>query len=186
MYNILYYDGGDTAKRAKVAKILSTLAYPYRMIEQQELTKTIGELFEEEINLAKEQTASSSIDFDFMMLRDIEDEKIQEISTALRAQDCHVERKAMLTKHNITWKLLDLLKEIEEEHAYFMKYDEIKQAILYFQTMKEEAYTKASWNSYQNAIVQGYALLQDRGDKQQLDFAMHCIEDSLQKLEKIS
>lgn len=185
MYHILYYDGGDTIKREKVAKILSTLAYSYRMIEQQELTNTIGELFEKEITSINEDTTSCNMDFDLMMLRDIEDEKIQEISTALRTQDCHVERKAILTKHNITWRFIDLLKEIEEEHAYFMKYDEIKQAILDFQSMQEEAYTKDSWNSYQNTIVQGYALLQDRGDKQQLDFAMQSIHNALQNLQKL-
>lgn len=185
MYNILYYDGGDSAKRTKVAKVLSTLALPYRMIEAHELTNSIGELFDEENTSAKADTAFNSIDFDLMMMQGIEDEKIQEISLTLRAQDCHVQRKAMLTKHNIAWKFIDLLKEIEEEHAYFQKYDEIKQAILDFQNMHEESYTKDSWNVYQEAIVQGYALLQDRGDKQQLTMSMHLIEQALQNLQKI-
>lgn len=183
MYNILYYDGGDSAKRAVVEEVLQSFFVSYRCIAWEEASKTIGTLFEHTTRHEHSHTQTAINNNDLMILHELADETIQAISNALREKQVHVERKAMLTKHNITWKFSDLLKEIEDEHAYFGKYDEIKQAILAFQSMKEDAYTKQSWLIYQNAVVQGYALLQERANKEQLDKAMLEIQQAFHQLQ---
>lgn len=157
--NILYYDGGNTEKRNKVEAALQAFPMTYTMVDEQDGNQTIAALFE----LEKKTTALEDMklpQIDLMIFHEVEDELINAISKELKTKDCHVERKCIVTKHNQAWKLIDLLNEIMEEHAYFQIYGECKQEIMAVSAMQEEAYTKESWSEYQRSFMQGYMLLQ--------------------------
>ena len=162
MINILYYDGNDKTKQTIVKEILDTFPCTYQLLETKDLSQTIGYLMQLDGFLQTEETKQPCFYHDLMILHDLDDTTISTISNALQKAQVPVARKAMLTKHNQTWTLSALLQEIEEEHQYFLCYDQLKQLLLDVNTMEETAYTAASWKEYQTAFLQGYLLFQEQ------------------------
>lgn len=181
---LIYYDGGNKEKRTQVAQILAQFPISYALIEQSDGNATIAELFGLE---ARKEPASGLLPpLDLMIFHDLEDDLIMQISQALKMQNAHVERKCVVTEHNQTWKLADLLQEIMEEHAYFQSYDLCKQLITEVSSMDENTYTKSSWSNYQSAFMKAYLLLQHgKPDKAQLDQAIKDIQQARQMLQSI-
>lgn len=116
--DVIVYLGEYTAKKEAVEQVLTKMDLSYKFLSSEDLAHTIGYLFE-----LNDETKTSSMDEvlgeDLMLFREIEDEKIIQISKELNESESNIPRKAMLTQHNINWTLYDLLLEIREEHHYF-------------------------------------------------------------------
>lgn len=179
--NVIYYDGLDIKKRRKVEAILQQFPLSYRMVESEWGEATIATLVNEE---KIKETLCSLPKLDLMIFHDVDDEQIQAISQALKEQDAHVERKCVVTKHNQAWRLVDLLQEIMEEHAYFQWYDTCKKLLMEVQQHQESAYTSASWATYQNAFMHALLLLQEgQPPKDQLETAVHQLQEAQANLQ---
>lgn len=187
MINIVYYDGNDKNKQQLVKGVLDMFPITYKLLTSEDLPQTIGYVMElDGCTKHADDPATPISTSDLMIIQDLDDDRIQAISFALREANAHVARKAMLTKHNRTWTLASLLQEIEEEHQYFMMYDHLKQLLMEVNNMEETAYTPASWKVYQDAFLQGYLLFQEQQpDKALLAYAIQMITEAKANLQSI-
>lgn len=116
--DVIVYLGDYTSKKESVEQVLTTMGLSYKFLTSDDLAHTIGYLLELNDD-TKVSNMNEVLGEDLMVFRDIEDEKIIQISKQLNELDSNIPRKAMLTEHNIHWSLYDLLLEIREEHHYF-------------------------------------------------------------------
>lgn len=179
MIQLVYYPGSSLEKSKKVEQVLKQFPYTYRILEEKELSQKLGYLMELEGFAYEDITPVHSCIEDLLIMNALEDDVVLGISKALRTQDCHIERKAMLTAHNKDWTLSSLLTEINNEHAYFQSYETLKRCIVDVASLEKEDFTLDSWNSYQQAFLQGYSLLQESETSQELlDIAIQKIQDT--------
>ena len=151
MKRILIYFGDEQQKQPIVEQVLKDMHADYRILQDADLNQCVANLMGlpgfDEIPDAK--PAHHSIDL--MLFEDASDEEIQKVNECLQAKGTAMQRKAMLTKHNKDWTFHDLLSEIEREHTYFQTMDAIRTLLVQSSELVIEAYTPASWKSYENS-----------------------------------
>lgn len=179
---ILYYPGSNLAKQDVVKQVLQANSHPYKLLTKDDVNNTIASLME--LHHTPIEGIHESIDLDILIFHEVEDEDITRLSQALRAQDAHVERKAVLTKHNKDWTLIALLQEIALEHRYYVAYDLLKQNLMQTNDMKESAYEQSSWIAYQTSFMDAYMIYQNPDktleDMEQVNQAYELALQSLQ------
>ena len=158
---ILIYSAGNKEKEDKIKTILHP-EYTVEFISENELNQKLGYHFRLEGFDREDTETDESIAFDAMFLPVIPHEEIRELSTKLREQNADIERKAMLTEHNRNWTILDLLKEINEEHTYFKKRAELNQLLLNSTKVKPEDIDAEIAPDFQKAVLFAYDTLQDK------------------------
>lgn len=145
-----------------VKTVLDHMHLTYRIVDESMLKESLGYLF----GLPGFEPASEdkqySFDFDAMIIQDVSDEILQEMTSRLKDANANVARKAMLTTHNQHWKMGDLLTEINEEHTYFQYYDNIMMLLQKAEQFHPEDYASDVWNAYQKTFIKCYETLQTR------------------------
>lgn len=159
MKKVVLYFGASKEKQASVCAILNDLQLEPVIATDDDLGQTVGALMKlPGYEITKE--TGNPVSMDLMIFEDATDETIQEFNKFSKLLHCEMKQKAMLTDHNRTWKLCDLLKEIEKEHAYFEYVEKIHSLLTQSQTLIIEEYTKESWKQYEVAFYQAYDSLQ--------------------------
>lgn len=172
---VLYYDGNDANKRSLVKKKCDDLSIPFREILPEDQSLTIGELLEG--SRGKDAT-QECVNVDLLICHELNDELISTLLQSIRKEGAAMERTCVVTKYNITWKFLDLLHEIIEEHECMKLKSACQKEMKQISLLKEELYTPQSWALYQDAILKGFILLQQgRLQKDQLQAILHEIEE---------
>ena len=121
---------------------------------------------------------------DLMFLDGFSDEEIQELNARMKAQGVSMPRKAMRTKHNETWRLIDLLEEIEKEHAYFQTLEEIQKLLMASSELQMDIYTPDSWKAYESAFIQAYEVLQNQSEPDVAKAALTTLTQAKAALQK--
>ena len=90
----------------------------------------------------------------------------------------------MRTKHNETWRLIDLLEEIEKEHAYFQTLEEIQKLLMASSELQMDIYTPDSWKAYESAFIQAYEVLQNQSEPDVAKAALTTLTQAKAALQK--
>lgn len=169
MKQILIYLGDQQEKQAGLQLALEPFSIPVTFLNDQALLQTIKSLLNHE-----PATADTDEHFaiDFMFFDEVSDDEIKAINKAMEQQGIRMPRKAVRTIHNEAWLLKDLLKEIQEEHEYFQILETIHQQLQASASLVIEEYTPASWQVYEQAFFEAYALLQKQATKEEASHAL--------------
>ncbi|MDF9824366.1 hypothetical protein M2475_000603 [Breznakia sp. PF5-3] len=158
---LLIYTSSKQAKAEKIKTILQE-QYEVRIIGDQETKQTIGYLFQLPGFTENTKDENTSFAFDMMILPIMKHEEINALSKQLRDQDLDIERKAMLTEHNRHWTLAALLKEVDEEHTYFMKRNELGYLIQDLMKIDPASLPEVEAVTFKKMLVDAYDVLQEQ------------------------
>lgn len=157
MKQILIYLGDQQHKKEILTNILTQLNIQHTFLNDDALCETVGYLFQLP-SYEKSTNDSSSFHFtnDLMLFEEVSDDEIKQMNEAFQKANIQMQKKAMLTNHNASWLLKDLIQEIEEEHAYFKKREELYELLAASSSLIIEHYTPESWKQYEQAFYIAY------------------------------
>ena len=148
------------------------------------MQQPIGYLLGIQDKAQQEESQTIHKHIDLMILDGFSDEEIQELNARMKAQGVSMPRKAMRTKHNETWRLIDLLEEIEKEHAYFQTLEEIQKLLMASSELQMDIYTPDSWKAYESAFIQAYEVLQNQSEPDVAKAALTTLTQAKAALQK--
>lgn len=119
-----------------------------------------------------------------MIFYELSDEQISKIITLLKQHGITIPYKCVVTKHNQSWRLIDLFQELMKEQVYFDTYERLHHCIEEVSTLNESDYSKASWKHYETAFMSGYFFLQKQSSLAELEAAIQAINDAKAQLSK--
>ncbi|MEG2506283.1 MAG: DUF3783 domain-containing protein [Longicatena sp.] len=181
---IAIYLGSAQHKKKAIEIVLNDLKIPYLFLSDDDLQQTTGYIMQLphfSKTITNEHVSFSS---DLMILQNIEDQEIQAINNLLKALDCSMTRKAMLTEHNKKWFIKDLLCEIEKEHHYFMVVAKIRELLNEGQTLRIDNYTATSYEFYKNAFYHAYECISKDSSYEDVQLAYDQLIVAKNKLQK--
>lgn len=157
MKQILIYLGDQQHKKDILENILTQLNIQHTFLNDDALSETVGYLFQLS-SYEKSMNTTSSIHFtnDLMLFEEVSDDEIKQMNEAFQKANIQMQKKAMLTTHNASWLLKDLIQEIEEEHAYFKKREELYEMLVASNSLIIDQYTSESWKLYEQAFYIAY------------------------------
>ena len=162
MKQILIYLGDNQYKKEPLDTILNDINIAHRFLTDEDLNETLGYLLNLPGFTQNTNPKPLHCHIDFMYLDEISDEMIMMLNELMSAKGITMKRKGMRTATNEKWKLIDLLSEIEAEHAYFQKLEYLYKLLQDSAELVIDSYTKESWQAYEKAFYQGYQLLQQK------------------------
>ncbi len=179
--HILCYFGNDNQKREQIEHLLQKQAISYTVISKQQGNATVNDILMQQTK----KPPCPLPDITLMIYHEADDEQISALTKAFKATKIVLPYQCVVTKHNRAWKLIDLCREIMEEHAYFTAYEACKKSVMEVSSLKEDDYRKDTWKQYEAAFMKGYLLLQSRqADKAQLEQAIKEMQEAKAKLIK--
>ncbi|MEG0737518.1 MAG: DUF3783 domain-containing protein [Longicatena sp.] len=188
MEKIAFY-GGTQGDEEKILDVITKQGMKALPIHDEDLFQSVGAIFGYE-GFEKEDSSGeiTGLDDAFMILDGVSDEQITSLNQALKeANIAFVGAKAMVTQHNKEWRLLDLFKEIQSEHAYFKAYAAFKVTLLEVNQFQQANYTPESWVIFQGAMLEAYLTYQAQtGDTQEIIEAHQQLQTAIQQLVKLS
>ena len=137
---LLYRLTPDSAKGKAVRTVITGLGMTLKTITQDQLLQTLGYMaelpgFAAELN----QYDGPELLDEILIMRDLSDDRLHLLLTALKdAQVGAIALKAVVTEHNQSWTLLELIREIRHEHEMMGAYTTLQQAIRYADTLYDE------------------------------------------------
>lgn len=181
---ILYYDGHDEKKRRVLQHYCEAASLPFRVVDPIDQNQTIGELLK---GLPSSEPVQNDLpDKDLLICNQINDKEISKLLGHMRKEGMKMERTCVVTQYNITWKLVDLLHEIIEEHEMMDLRSACQKEIKEISVLQEERYTPQSWALYQDAVLKGFILLQQgRLRQEQLRSIIHEIQERKALLKQV-
>ena len=144
---ILIYLADETQKEAPIRRIMDTLQLKTHFLSDAQTNVPLKVLFDDPHATGTPKALAHPI----MVLHEISDEQFTAFNDAMKQQDAYISRKAMRTIHNQNWTLERLSREIEDEHRYFQRYDQLQQLIGRFMKddpAKAERYAGLIWHLY--------------------------------------
>lgn len=152
---ILIYLADETQKEAPIRRIMDTLQLKTHFLSDAQTNVPLKVLFGDPHATGTPKALAHPI----MVLHEISDEQFTAFNDAMKQQDAYISRKAMRTIHNQNWTLERLSREIEDEHRYFQRYDQLQQLMAESNTLRKEDYAPDSWQQYEQALVRLYMQL---------------------------
>ena len=182
MKRVIVYFGDEKQKQPIVEQVLKELQMDYRIIPDDLLNQRVAALFHLPGYDEIPDTAPAHHSIDLMLFEEASDEDIQVLNERLQANGTAMQRKAMLTQHNKRWKFSDLLSEIEREHTYFQIMDALRPLLVQSSELVIEAYTPASWKSYEQAFYQAYACMNKECSLEEITAAYKALSSAKKQL----
>lgn len=158
---LLIYAGKEKQKAEQIKTFLKE-RYIVNIIEDDRLHQKIGYLFALPGYEKSEDATTTSFPFPLMVLPVMTVEDIQALGQQLKAANLNIERKAMLTEHNQKWRFVDLIKEVDEEHQYFMKRNELYQLFQSATKISPDSIEASITPAFQKAVLDAYDTLQQQ------------------------
>lgn len=155
---ILYYIGRQAEFKEKVKEIFASMDQSIRFVEDDELNQDIEELLKTENGHECEGERDA-----FLFLDDLSQEDIQKMNQMFEEKKIDIPRKACRTEHNIKWRMLDLMEEVNREYAYFQLRDELYDLVIH---PDEKRLEKDS--DYMTTMSMAYSLLQNENTEAEL------------------
>lgn len=116
---LVYFKEGSKQKDV-VETILKDLNEEFKEVGDNHLDLVIANVFSSD-----EKPVSNKLYEDFLFLDTMQQDKIQILAKKLKEKGIQLGRVAVRTENNISWKLKDLMDEVEEEFQYFLLRDKL-------------------------------------------------------------
>ncbi len=128
---LLYRLGAETEKGARIQKLLKEIGVQAVELDKTALGQTLGCLAGLPGYPREDAEPPATVpEQELMAFSGFSDSRLNAFLRAYReALIPPVHLKAVVTPHNRDWRLCDLFGELEKEHAFFQKYQELQQLI---------------------------------------------------------
>lgn len=171
---ILYYSKNKQSSH-RLSELLQPMGIEVTLIQQDQGNSTIND-FIMHTSLKQESCMLPAIDV--MIFYELSDEQISKIITLLKQHEIAVSYKCVVTKHNRSWRLIDLFQELKKEQIYFNTYERLHHCVAEVSEFNESDYSEASWKHYEAAFMSGYFCLQKQSSLAELEAAIQAINDA--------
>lgn len=151
---LVYFKEGSQQKEI-VENVLSDLQEEFKEVGDNHLDLVISKVFSSE-----EKPVSNKLYEDFLFLDTMRQDKIQLFAKLLKEKGIRLGRVAVRTENNISWKLKDLMDEVEEEFQYFLLRDKLFEIVTH--PDKERLDTDPEYLKQMSLV---YAMLEDSNTK---------------------
>ena len=113
---LLYRLDGDTAKGRALRAILDEMKLLTLNVDAAQTGETVGRLVSAQAASTDAPPPEIAPTAEFMLLCGLGDRQLDRLLGAMRRAGVSVPYKAVLTEHNKSWKLCDLIEEVAKEH----------------------------------------------------------------------
>lgn len=151
---LVYFKEGSKQKET-VESILKEMQEEFKEVGDNHLDLLLSEVF------SSEEPPKSNQEFeDFLFLDTMQPQDIQNFSMRLKEKKIRMGRVAVRTENNISWKLRDLMEEVEQEFQYFLLRDQLYELVMH---PDKERLEKDP--AYMRLMSSVYALIEDSNTK---------------------
>lgn len=152
-----------------------------------DFNQTLGYISARDGFVKSEEISNQTYDEDFLIMDGLNDDQISAFLGELRNNEVNFQgAKAVITKHNVNWTLAYLYEELQQEHAFFQKYDEIMRLLKEANNRKKEQYTSDTWSPYQEAFLKAFMLVNGpQPSFEALSDTLTALQNSANALKKI-
>lgn len=188
---LLYGLGETTEKGQKVLEALGELGAPYRQIPIEHLNQTLG-FAAGMAGYEKQEPLYSgpAPEGEAIIMKGFSQERLNALLASLQKRQVgSIARKAVVTEHNRSWKLLDLFSELEREHVLMSAYDVLYKLVQVARGLDAAAFEKASFEALSMAAAKAEEVMK-RGEEMTLEAlqeataGLRCAGSSLIEIEK--
>lgn len=128
---VLYGIDPDSRQGQSLLGLLQVMDIPVRLVAPDQLGQTVA--YCAAVSGAQpsaQPNTQTAPDVQMMLMRDLKDEQINDLLKQIRESEAGpIRLKAVVTEHNRAWTLLDLIRELEEEHAMMAVYTRLRQSM---------------------------------------------------------
>lgn len=149
----LIYLGESCHFQFELENLLNTYDFDYTWVNDDNMNQSISELFQISTSKIKQ---CQLFPFNFILFLNIDHDKITAFYQECAKNGFPFTHKAVVTEHNKSWLLKDLLSEIAEEHDFFRMYQQLQSLLKEANTISIDAYTEESFVPYRNAFIKAY------------------------------
>lgn len=158
---ILIYIPQDYEKKEETIKCLNDLNISVVLLQESDFYHTLAFMAK---MIKKDNVEPISIPENiykaFMIMDGMSDEEISNMLSTLKDNNLSFDApKAVITKHNQGWRLIDLYYELIEEHMFFQIYDDIIRLLKEANSKVIEEYEEKSWCIYQEVFMRAYMMV---------------------------
>lgn len=113
---LLYKIDLQSERGSALEAVLKELGVCVRLIDDSMLDMRLSQCISAEMRSSEDKSEAQKFDSPVMIINGLDDETLDNLLRGMRRENCSVELKAAVTKHNVEWKIIDLFREIESEH----------------------------------------------------------------------
>lgn len=151
---LVYFKDGSQQKEI-VEHVLKDLNEEFKEVGDNHLDLVISKVFSSD-----EEPVENKLYEDFLFLDTMQQDKIQLFAKLLQEKGIRLGRVAVRTENNISWKLKDLMDEVEEEFQYFLLRDQLFEIVTHPDKERLDADPE-----YLKRMSLVYAMLEDSNTK---------------------
>lgn len=151
---LVYFKEGSQQKEI-VEHVLKDLNEEFKEVGDNHLDLVISKVFSSD-----EEPVENKLYEDFLFLDTMQQDKIQLFAKLLQEKGIRLGRVAVRTENNISWKLKDLMDEVEEEFQYFLLRDQLFEIVTHPDKERLDAHPE-----YLKRMSLVYAMLEDSNTK---------------------
>ncbi len=112
---LLYHIASD--KLQKLTALLEGLGVNSRVVGEKQTAQTLEELAGyRPVRFPAADVKDAPLTHEFLAMCALDQKTMNRLLSLMKARECTVSRKAVMTPHNRHWRFCDLLTEIEKEH----------------------------------------------------------------------
>lgn len=147
---LVYFKEGSKNKNI-VEQLLKKYGEEFKEVGDNHLEQTLVQVFSNQ-----DEAVSNQKYEDFLFLDTMKPETIQQFARELNQKGVHIGRVAVRTENNVSWKLGDLMEEVDQEFRYFLLRDRLYELVSH--PDKERLEKDPSYLKLMSSI---YALIED-------------------------
>lgn len=149
----LIYLGENDKHRNEIIALLKAFDFDYTFLNDSDLNQCVDSLFNK---LEESAVCNQRFPFNFIFFKDIDHDKILHFYHQCDENGFPFSHKAVMTKHNQSWIMNDLLKEIAEEHEFFQIWGLLNTLLKEANDCDPALYTEDSYEAYKTAFINAY------------------------------
>lgn len=116
---------------------------------------------------------------EFIFMCHLSEAEMNEMSALMKEKGIQFKGiRAMLTKHNKDWRLVDLFDEVMADHEMFNLIDELQKLIKMSNVLNKEDFSSDKWQPYESQLMESYMYLKKR------EFDLQSIQERIAELKK--
>lgn len=177
------YCGDECQDAHSLKEWLHNYEITAHFIKDEDLNNTLDEIMTQ----TQHTKESKHYSFGAMIFHHVEQAMLSDIIKSLKTLPFNIKRKAVITKNNRTWKICDLLEELDEEHQFYARYQDLKEMLIQNSKRKKEDYTRDSWIPYQYAFMAMYQIYEEKKfNLQELNELIFQFQQTIDQLQPIN
>lgn len=176
---VVIYLGKSYEKKEDILVFCKEKEIDAHMLDDNDLQSEVISLFSK----SNPTTKPSQFAFDFILFknnnRDVITTFYQESKSIITFT-----HKAILTQHNQSWLLHDLLEEMQEEHLFFKDWELLHTLLKEANDAPHETFTLESYEPYKQAFIEGYLYTKQPTNKEDIKRIIENIQTTQSQLIK--